>query len=175
MNTSTSPAITLADDAPCACTSGKTFAACCAPYLRGTTPAPTAEALMRSRYSAYVLNQIDYIAATDHPSRRGEFNREAAVAWATKSQWQGLEVVASEAGGADDQTGMVEFIARFHLNGADHAHRERSEFSRVEGRWHYVDGQTPTQKPFVKSEPAPGRNDPCHCGSGKKFKKCHGA
>ena len=58
---------------------------------------------------------------------------------------------------------------------ADHAHRERSEFSRVEGRWHYVDGQTPTQKPFVKSEPTVGRNDPCHCGSGKKFKKCHGA
>ena len=169
----TSTAITATS--PCPCASGKTYGQCCGPFIAGTAQPPTAEALMRSRYTAYAVNDVDYVQRTDDPASREKFDRAAAEAWATKSEWLGLEVVETIAGGVDDQQGVVEFIARFALAGKAQAHRERSTFRRHEGRWCYVDGVTPAQKPFVKATTEPGRNDPCHCGSGKKFKKCHGA
>jgi SEC-C motif domain protein len=159
----------------CPCTSGRSFADCCSPFLSGAAQPATAEALMRSRYCAYALNQIDYISATDHPTRRGDFDRGAATEWATKSQWHGLEVVATQGGGPADEQGVVEFVAKFSIGGKAQQHRERSTFARVDGRWYYVDGSAPAQKPFKNEAPALGRNDPCHCGSGKKFKKCHGS
>jgi SEC-C motif-containing protein len=166
---------TLPASAACPCTSGRSFGDCCAPFLAGTAHPATAEALMRSRYTAYAVNQIDYISATDHPSRQGEFDRESATTWATKSQWTGLEIKELVGGGAGDEQGIVEFIAKFSLGGKAQQHRERSTFSRVDGRWYYVDGGIPAQKPFKNEAANLGRNDPCHCGSGKKFKKCHGA
>jgi SEC-C motif-containing protein len=167
--------MTITATSPCPCTSGRSYGECCEPHLAGKALPPTAEALMRSRYTAYVVNQVDYIAATDHPARRNEFDRKAAEAWATKSEWLGLEVKDVVAGGANDQRGEVEFIARFKLAGKEHQHRERSTFEKADGRWCYVDGTTPAQKPFKNEAPTAGRNDPCPCGSGKKFKKCHGA
>ena len=173
MTTDTPAPITSAS--PCPCTSGRAYGECCEPFLTGKTQPPTAEALMRSRYSAYAVNRIDYIEATDDPRSKAKFDRAAAEAWATKSQWTGLEVTAKEACGPQDSDGMVEFTARFRLGGKDQSHRERATFTKIDGRWYFVDGQTPTVKPFVNEAPALGRNDPCHCGSGKKFKKCHGA
>jgi SEC-C motif-containing protein len=166
--------IPTASDA-CPCASGKSYGDCCSPFLAGTAFPPTAEALMRSRYTAYAVNQVDYIAATDHPTRQGEFDRASATAWATKSQWTGLEIKEVVDGGPADERGTVEFIAHFVLAGKPQQHRERSTFARVDGRWYYQDGGIPAQKPFKNEAVAPGRNDPCHCGSGKKFKKCHGA
>jgi SEC-C motif-containing protein len=159
---------------PCPCTSGRTFADCCEPFLTGKARPATAEALMRSRYSAYATQRIDYIADTDHPSRRAEFDRKAATEWSTRSEWLGLEVGAIEAGGPDDDDGVVEFTARFRLDGKEHRHRERATFARVDRHWTYLDGAAPPQKPFVKDAPAVGRNDLCPCGSGKKHKKCCG-
>jgi SEC-C motif-containing protein len=165
---------TITATSPCPCSSGRAYGECCEPHLSGRTQPATAEALMRARYTAYAVGQVDYVEKTDDPASRERFDRNAAEAWSSKSEWLGLEVIAKEAGEAGDQEGVVEFSARFKLAGKEHAHRERSRFKRIEGKWHYIDGEKPAQKPFVASEPALGRNDPCHCGSGKKFKKCHG-
>ncbi len=158
----------------CHCGSGLAYADCCGPFIAGERPAPTAEALMRSRYSAYVVEAIDYLGETLHPEHRSDWDRAATARWAAASQWLGLEVVATEAGGPDEETGMVEFIARFTENGQPRRHHERSRFERVDGRWYYVDGEIPKPQTQRKEGPRVGRNDPCPCGSGKKFKKCCG-
>jgi SEC-C motif-containing protein len=99
-------------------------------------PAPTALALMRSRYTAYVRCNLDYLAAT----QRAPLDRAGAAAWSKATAWKGLEIVATEAGGEDDPTGVVEFIARGVTSGKPFAQRERSRFERVDGAWIYVDG-----------------------------------
>lgn len=158
--------------APCPCGSGDAHATCCAPLLAGA-PAPTALALMRSRYTAYVVGAIDYVVATHDEATRDQIDVAASTAWSKETLWKGLEIVATEAGGEGEATGVVEFIARGITRGAPFAQRERSRFRRVEGRWYYVDGEVraiPAKKPK-----ALGPNEPCSCGSGKKFKRCHGA
>ena len=163
---------TLASTTLCPCTSGKTYGDCCGPLHAGSAFAPTAEALMRSRYSAYAVHNIDHIERTDHPNRRGDFDRKAAEQWATLSEWVGMDILSKDKGGVDDSEGMVEFRANFKVKGQEHHHIERSTFAKVDGKWFYVDGQRPEQKPFIHEKPETGRNDPCLCGSGKKFKKC---
>ena len=150
---------------PCPCGSGTAYGACCGPLHDGA-PAATAEALMRSRYTAYVRGAIDYLVETHD----GEVDRAGIETWARESRWLGLEIVAVERGGERDDEGMVEFIARGQSRGQPFAHHERSRFRRVAGRWRYLDG---TQPP-ARAQAKPGRNDPCPCGSGKKYKRCHG-
>lgn len=159
----------------CPCGSAAPYAQCCGPYVTGAALPPTAEALMRSRYSAYVEQAIDYLGDTLHPQHRQDWDRDATARWAREARWLGLEIVATDAGGADDRDGMVEFIARFEEHGKPRAHHERSRFARVEGRWYYVDGETPRPPTQRHVGPRVGRNDPCPCGSGKKFKKCCGS
>ena len=153
----------------CPCGSGALEAACCAPLHAGA-PAPTAVALMRSRYSAYVRGAIDYVVATHDAATRGTIDVEAATRWSHDTVWQGLEIVGTERGTEADDTGVVEFIARGITAGVPFAQQERSRFSRVDGRWYYIDGVA-----RAKATATTGRNEPCPCGSGKKFKKCHGA
>ncbi len=160
--------------APCPCTSGKTYGECCEPFITKKSFPTTAEGLMRSRYSAYAVGNVDYVMETDDPANGGEFDRTSADEWSSKSEWTGLEVIEVIDGGPNDTTGIVEFSAKFKIGGKDLSHRERSNFRKVDGKWVYIEGHTPAQKPFVKETKLPGRNDPCHCGSGKKFKKCHG-
>jgi SEC-C motif-containing protein len=155
----------------CPCGSGQTFLRCCGPYIAGDTSAPTAEALMRSRYSAYVTGDIDYIAKTHDPASIHEFDREAARNWAINTEWKGLEIVRTEDGSASDDTGTVEFIARFRTNDQEQTHHELSVFRREDKQWYYVDGKT-VRSPIKRNSPKVGRNDPCPCGSGNKFKKC---
>jgi SEC-C motif-containing protein len=157
----------------CPCGSGKPLAACCGPILDGA-PAPTAEALMRSRYSAYVTGNIDHIVATHDAPKQDEVDRDATKKWAEESEWLGLEIVATEKGGADDDEGMVEFRAKYKAQGNVITHHERSRFRKKDGRWLYVDG-VQVKPPPVRAVATAGRNDPCPCGSGKKFKRCHGA
>jgi SEC-C motif domain protein len=156
----------------CPCGGGE-LAACCGPILDGTIAAPTAEKLMRSRYSAYALGKLDHVVATHDPASRDRVDRDAAAAWSQQSTWLGLDVVATEAGGEADDAGIVEFIARFSIGGRVTAHHERSTFARKDGAWFYVDGETLKAKPVAR-EAKVGRNEPCPCGSGKKYKKCHG-
>ena len=117
---------------------------------------------MRSRYSAYVLKLNDYLRDTWHPSTRPQ---ELDVS-ADDTPWQRLQIISCEKGGEVDSEGKVEFAA-FYQGGQLH---ERSRFVREGGRWFYLDGEilAPLQ------EEKPGRNAPCPCGSGKKYKRCCG-
>lgn len=128
---------------------------------------------MRSRYTAYVRGAIDYLLRTHDPVTRGSVDVAAVTKWSRDTQWLGLEIVATERGGESDEDGVVEFIARGVTRGVPFAQRERSRFRRVDGAWVYVDGDI-VQEP-VRRAATTGRNEPCPCGSGKKYKRCHGA
>lgn len=122
---------------PCPCGGGKSFDQCCGRYLDGDA-APTAEALMRSRYSAYGLRREDYLLATWHPSTRPA---ELGLGRETPPKWLGLEVRRHEQTDADHAgVAIVEFVARYKINGRAHRLHELSRFVREEGRWFYVDG-----------------------------------
>jgi SEC-C motif-containing protein len=151
------------------------YHSCCAPFIELDAPAPTAEALMRSRYSAFAVANIDYLERTLAPEARHDFDRKAIAHWARNSQWIGLDILATEAGQVGDKTGYVEFIAHFVNEGERMAHRERSLFRHddADGRWYFVEEANRKSAPIVKGA-QPGRNDPCPCGSGKKYKKCCG-
>jgi len=129
---------------------------------------------MRSRYSAYVLGDIDYIVETHDPSTAMHADRASAARWAREADWKGLEVVGTEGGEPDDEEGIVEFKARFVRDGANCVHHERSTFRKIRGRWYYVEGEMGKPARTVRTGPKAGRNDPCPCGSGKKYKKCCG-
>ncbi|MGE5181119.1 MAG: YchJ family protein [Acidobacteriota bacterium] len=129
----------------CPCGSGVVEAACCGPCLDGV-PAPTALALMRSRYTAYVRGAIDYLIATQDASTRGAVDRASVARWSRETTWKGLEIVATERGGEDDDAGTVEFVARGVTRGVPFAQRERSRFRRVDGVWYYVDGKLTTAR-----------------------------
>ncbi|MES9980019.1 MAG: YchJ family metal-binding protein, partial [Candidatus Thiodiazotropha sp. 6PLUC5] len=91
------------------------------------------------------------------------------------SEWLKLEVVETDKGTADDEEGSVEFIATYKERGTIRPHHEISHFTRVDGKWYFVDGELVSPKTEVRKQPKVGRNEPCPCGSGKKFKKCCGA
>jgi SEC-C motif domain protein len=158
----------------CPCGRGKDYADCCAPLIQGARDAATAEELMRSRYSAYAKSEIDYIYATTHAKQRSKFNHKESLAWSRNTEWQSLEILRTEAGGADDESGIVEFMARYREKGKAVQHHEVAEFVKQEGRWYFMDGHAPKPVQVHRQGPKIGRNDPCPCGSGKKFKKCCG-
>lgn len=156
----------------CPCGSDKTLENCCGPILAGA-PAPSPEALMRSRYTAYVLCDVDHLERSLDPKVRTDHDRKAAEVWAKSVEWLGLSILSTEGGGTGEQTGTVEFVARFRQGGMDQSHHETSNFRRLNDGWAYVDGKV-HNKPVVRSSPKVGRNDPCPCGSGKKYKQCCG-
>jgi len=133
---------------------------------------------MRSRYTAYAKSAVDHILSTYTPKAKAGVDRTSTEKWSKESTWLGLSVVATEGGGPADDEGTVEFIARYKekTGGDELQHHERARFVRSarDRRWLYEDGKV-IGPPPARREPRPGRNDPCHCGSGKKFKKCHGA
>jgi SEC-C motif-containing protein len=144
---------------------------CCGAIISGQREAETAEALMRSRYTAYVLGEIDHIMNTHHPDADEEADRKTTEQWSKQGKWLGLEIVETKEGGKDDDAGEVEFIARYEIKGHAFHHHERAQFRRVKGAWRYWDGTMVKPQP-VRVGPKVGRNEPCPCGSGKKYKKC---
>ena len=159
----------------CPCGSGKPYEDCCARYIVGGEKVPTAEALMRSRYSAYAKVDIDYLYKTSSDLVRKEFDRDNTRKWAETSTWGGIEVLRTEAGGPDDTVGLVEFIAHYSIKETDFKHHEIAQFARSKsGDWIFQDGQIVGPEPIRRETPKIGRNDPCPCGSGKKYKKCCG-
>lgn len=158
----------------CPCGSHLPFETCCGPILAGA-PAPTAEALMRSRYTAYVKHDYAHLERSLTREQRVDFKADEARRWAESSEWLGLKIVDTKGGGADDTEGTVSFVARFRLDGQEREHVEVARFVREDGRWAYA-GQEEIKPVTVRREgPKIGRNDPCPCGSGKKYKKCCGA
>jgi len=119
----------------CPCGSQKSYADCCGPYLDGQQTAPTAEALMRSRYTAYTLLRDDYLLATWHPSTRPATLNLAAE---LPTQWLGLTVKDHQSI-ADQAT--VEFVARYRINGRAQRLQEVSRFTREADHWFYLDGE----------------------------------
>jgi SEC-C motif domain protein len=156
----------------CPCGSGLNYTDCCEPIIKGTRHAETAEALMRARYSAYAKVETDFIYESTHPKHREGFDAEGTREWAEGAEWQGLEIISTKNGGPDEATGEVEFIARFSEQGEAKVHHERALFKKEKTGWLFTDGKAAGQQPIVRSKV--GRNDPCPCGSGKKYKKCCG-
>ena len=157
----------------CPCGSGKETAKCCTPYISGEAVAPTAEALMRARYSAYVLNELEYLKVSLAPETLKGHDEESVREWSEKAEWLGLTIHDTWAGLEEDTDGIVEFSANYAIDGEELSHRERSHFRKDDGKWYYVDGDMVSGPP-VRKEPKVGRNEPCPCGSGKKYKKCCG-
>ena len=148
--------------ANCPCGSANSVAECCGRFHSGQ-PAPSATLLMRSRYSAYVLGLIDYLQATTLPVQRAALDVQAMRDWSKASTWLGLEVEESQVLGGTPEHALVSFTARWHDAAGEHAQHERSAFVQQGERWYYIDPSVPLRA---------GRNDPCPCGSGQKFKKC---
>jgi len=158
----------------CPCGSGLAYSACCEPVIKGKQPAATAEALMRSRYTAYAVKEIKHLGASLRAADREQFDPASAKEWAESAEWTGLDVVSTERGGLGDEDGFVEFKARYTVNGQEQEHHERARFTREKGHWVFVEGRVIGRDPYRRDEPKTGRNDPCTCGSGRKFKKCCG-
>lgn len=168
----------------CHCGSQKNYAVCCQPFLTGKAHAQTPEELMRSRYSAFYEGNADYLIRTRHASKRDQDDRNRIEQMMQETEWLGLRVVNHS---ADVASGVVEFVAFYRERNFSslsnfsplpdfkderrvvlpHQLHERSNFVRENGRWFYVDGVTLPDITIA-------RNDPCWCGSGRKFKQCHG-
>ena len=157
----------------CPCGSNKDFDECCHPIIEGKISAPTAQALMRSRYSAYVTVASQYLIDSTHISQRANYSKTEIEAWAKESSWQKLEVLSCKNGLENDDLGEVEFKAYYRDKKNNlQIHHEQSVFKKEDGTWFYVSGKI---VPPPKSEAISiNRNAPCPCGSGKKFKKCCG-
>lgn len=155
----------------CPCSSQQDYTQCCEPIIKGET-AESALKLMRARYTAYTQINMDFIEKTHDPATRKKTNMRGNKEWAEQTQWTGLEIVETDKGGPDDDWGRVEFKAHF-MNGKEQGtHHEISEFNKKEGQWYFTKGKSPESLQIVNNGPKVGRNDPCLCGSGKKFKKC---
>ena len=158
----------------CPCGNPLPIDECCGPLIAGDRLPETAEALMRSRYTAFATGEIDYIHDTHDQNSTEELDRDATRAWSQKSEWIGFELLGIEGGGADDDTGKVEFIARYRMQGDEYAHHETATFERNEGRWFFLDGEMAAAETFRRTSQKVGRNEACPCGSGKKYKRCCG-
>jgi len=128
---------------------------------------------MRSRYSAYVEHEIDYIINTCVLRDQKDIDYKSTRDWSEQSKWLGLKIISTEKGGIADNEGVVEFEAAYEKDGLRDTHHENAKFKKEKDEWLYVDGNI-TTRTVVRSSPKTGRNDPCPCGSGKKYKHCCG-
>ncbi|WP_298445375.1 YchJ family protein [uncultured Ferrimonas sp.] len=149
----------------CPCGSKQAYADCCQPLHQQQRPAQSPQQLMASRYCAFVKGEAAYLLRTHHPEFRGQLTEAELAQACQETQWHALQIV--DFSQQQDQ-GEVEFCAWYKQHGKLQALHERSRFSCEQGLWYYRDGD-------IKPNPAlPGRNDPCLCGSGNKFKRCCG-
>jgi SEC-C motif-containing protein len=137
---------------------------------------------MRSRYTAHVLAKVPYIRDTLAPENRNDFDEASARKWATESEWMGLKILSTDEKSKD---AAIEFIATYKTEEKVLEHHETAHFRKdsAENRWYFVDGEAELKEEgqdeappvqYVRESPKIGRNDPCPCGSGKKYKKCCG-
>jgi SEC-C motif-containing protein len=153
---------------PCPCGSGRTFAECCEPLLKGQRSAATAEELMRSRFTAHVTRDYRYLHRTYRSTMSQPYREEKDT---TDIAWTRLVVHSHELGATPDLA-FVDFSAYFADENAEHALHERSEFRRLNGEWIYTRPVRTGPAPTKSAAPKVGRNEPCPCGSGKKYKHC---
>jgi len=135
----------------CPCGNEKTYEICCGPFLDGEAIPATAEELMRSRYTAHTVANIDYVVETHESKTRDDIDVEGSRRWAEESTWLGLEIVATEGGGEGDDEATVEFIASYEdSRGEIQNHHERSIFRREGTRWVFCEGKMHGDEPFVR-------------------------
>ncbi|RUT79904.1 YchJ family protein [Ancylomarina longa] len=153
----------------CYCGKSDKYLDCCGALHTGMRKAKTAEELMRSRYSAFVMANVDYILLTYADTTRPIGERQNILDWTKSVDWLGLEVLNTEKGNILDVEGYVEFQATYLEEGKRQKLYEKSFFQKENGCWRYVSGEYSMDE---KPEKLHGRNKPCYCGSGKKYKKC---
>jgi SEC-C motif-containing protein len=157
----------MTDPKTCPCGNGE-FSQCCGPIIDGSIQAATPEQLMRARYSAYATGAIDFLGKSTHSRTRPQWDPEAAEIWSRESSWLGLTILGVDS--SQPERAHVNFEARYEdKDGVLVLHRERSLFEHEDGNWRFVSGGG---IPAVSQKI--GRNEPCPCGSGKKYKKCCG-
>ena len=158
----------------CPCGSGKKYGERCEPIKKKTSKALTAESLMRARYTAYVVHEIDSIInSCEEGEGIADIDKKATEDWSRNSTWNGLKILRTEKGQEGDDEGVVEFTADYTLKQMHDVHHEVAAFKKINGEWKYVAGNIITTTVKREGEKI-GRNDPCPCGSGKKYKKCCG-
>ncbi len=129
------------------------------------------KALLEARYKAFVDGDVDFIIASCHPDVRDKQDRDEIERWSKTAKWQGLEI---EQDHEEDDVGFVQFICRYVEDGQEVEHKEVAEFRKADDeKWYYYDSKRPYAT-VQREGPKIGRNDPCPCGSGKKYKKCCG-
>lgn len=167
----------MSDTNICPCGSEIELAQCCLPLIQGKAQASTAEALLRARYTAFTRGDVDFVMSTHHTRTRHEVKRDEIEDWSKTSDWQGLKIVQIENGKKEDDQGTIVFSAHYtdRNDGKNHDHWEKSFFEKENGQWRFVDAHGIQVGPLRRTEPKIGRNDPCTCGSGKKYKKCCGS
>ncbi|REG81820.1 YchJ family protein [Marinomonas pollencensis] len=169
----------MANPILCPCGTAKNYQDCCGVYHQNPGSAPTAEALMRSRYSAFARNDIDYIQATQRLCEdTSESDTQAIKEENSATKWLELTILDCQQGQVTDDTGSVTFCARFVEGSQQGELTEKSLFEKRNDQWFYVSGShevstAPPVKAPIENHKV-GRNDPCVCGSGKKYKKCCG-
>lgn len=126
----------------CPCGSGRAFDECCGGILAGRRTARTATELMRSRYSAYVAKNVDYLVRTTHPDSRTDDLADSIGIWMRKVEWLKLHVVATESGTTNDEAGKVEFVAEYITDRGPGRHHECSVFQKTDGQWYYLGEET---------------------------------
>jgi SEC-C motif-containing protein len=154
---------------PCPCGSGNLFENCCGPILARQRPAATAEQLMRSRFTAHVAEDFLHLHRTHLPTAKLPYVAEAESGPAM--HWTRL-VIHSHEIAKDPDLAFVDFSAFFAEDRAERELREKAEFRRIDGEWLYTRAVRSGPAPFKTAAPKVGRNDPCPCGSGKKYKQC---
>ena len=131
----------------------------------------SAKELLKQRYEAFKRCDVDYILETHHSETKSQVDRASIEAWAKDSKWLGLEIEEEKTEG--DKT-FLTFTVRYEKDFETINHREFAEFRKENGQWFYYDSEFPKAASVRRQGEKIGRNDPCHCGSSQKFKKCHG-
>lgn len=158
----------------CPCGSQQSYESCCEPFITSKLDAPSAEQLMRARYTAYAKGAVEFILNTTIEEKRKECDEKAIRSWSKNSAWHKLEIINTKNGQLEHDEGLVEFIAHFSESGILKNLHEKASFKKIDGKWYYDDSEIEKPQPFTRSEAKVSRNEPCTCGSGKKYKKCCG-
>lgn len=159
----------------CACGHSRPYPDCCGRFIEGSEAPKTPEELMRSRYTAFTQGNVPYVMKTMTDTALDDFDPVDFKRWINTVKWTGLTVVEAPPVSEEDFFGSVEFVAGYERSdGETFEIHEKSDFEKIGEEWYYVSGETPKIEPHIR-EVHVGRNDPCLCGSGKKYKKCCGA
>lgn len=157
-----------AKDKPCPCGTGKTLAQCCDPIITQQRPAENAEQLMRSRFTAHVARNYEHLHRTYLKTSKEPYVPDPEVGG---TDWTRLVIHSHEPSHKPD-TAFVDFTAYFRENDQEQTLQEKAEFQKIDGTWLYTRAVRQGPPPIRSTQAKVGRNDPCPCGSGKKFKQC---